>query len=466
MRRAIVKHLEEHSLLPTGQHGFRALRSTLTQLLTYWDDILEELQQGGGVDCVYLDFSKAFDKVETGVLLHKLRDLEIRGKVGCWLAAFLDPNRRSKAIAVDKQMSKLSSVISGVPQGTVLGPVLFLIHIADIAKDVSNETNTSSFADDTRARRSITDPVRDCAALQNDLETIYKWAERVNMKFNSDKFECLRFWPGRMGAPEQQYYGPDSQIIENKQHLRDLGVEICEDLSFSVHIQNVISSSSKLDGWAMRTFRKRSQHVMITIWKSIIQPKIDYCSQLWSPNDQASINQIENVQRHFISKIEGVQHLSYWEKLKHLHLYSQERRRERYQVIFLWQVSQNLVQGYDIQFFTDERRGRMIRPKQVSWHAPAQIRRAREASMAVKGAHIFNLLPKEIRNLKANSSITDKISEFKTKLDKFLSNIPDQQQHQAVGGLLKQTAYSIKFPISIPPEIDNQIAEQSCFLWD
>ena len=110
MRKAIVKYLEENSLLPTGQHGFRSLRSTLTQLLTYWDEILEDLQGGGGVDSIYLDFSKAFDKVETGVLLHKLRDLEIRGKVGCWLASFLDPNSRKQAVAVDKKISEFSPV--------------------------------------------------------------------------------------------------------------------------------------------------------------------------------------------------------------------------------------------------------------------------------------------------------------------------------------------------------------------
>ena len=135
--------------MPNGQHGFRAFRSTLTQLLTYWDGILEDLENGGGVDSVYIDFSKALDNVETGVLLHRLRSLEIQGKVGCWLAPFLDPNHRKQAVAVEKRMSNLSPVISGVPQGTVLGPVLFLVHIADISKDVSMETSTSSFADDT-----------------------------------------------------------------------------------------------------------------------------------------------------------------------------------------------------------------------------------------------------------------------------------------------------------------------------
>ena len=142
-------------LLPSGQHGFRAFRSTLTQLLSYWDTILEELEQGHGVDVVYTDFSKAFDKVETGVLIHKLKECGIKGKVGCWIAAFLDSSARKQAVVVDGRVSSLSPVVSGVPQGTVLGPVLFLIHIRDIASCLSEGTTASSFADDTRVKRGI-----------------------------------------------------------------------------------------------------------------------------------------------------------------------------------------------------------------------------------------------------------------------------------------------------------------------
>ena len=221
-----MKDIHRLGLLPDGQHGSWARRSTLTQLLSHWDNITEGLEKGTGVDCVYLDFSKAFDKVETGVLLHKLRSGKVKGKLGCWLAAVLDSKQRQQAAAVEGRVSDLSPVISSVPQGTVLGPVLFLLHIANIARDVSSKTTTSSYVDDTRANCCSNDPQVDCGALQDDLAAIYAWAEDVNMIFNSDKFESLRFWPGNASKPEHPYLSPDNTPIEEKPHLWDFGVDI------------------------------------------------------------------------------------------------------------------------------------------------------------------------------------------------------------------------------------------------
>ena len=351
LRKAIVRHLDRYDILPSGQHGSRALRSTLTQLLAHWDTVLDGLEKGNGVDCVYLDFSKAFDKVETGVLLHKLRDARITGKTGKWLAAFLDSSHRKQAVAVEGVLSSLSPVVSGVPQGTVLGPVLFLLHIADIASHVSAETRVSSYVDDTRVQRSISDPNQDCKALQEDLQTIYNWAEKVNMTFNSEKFECVRYWPGT-SPPDFFYQAPDLTKIEEKTQLRDLGVEISSDLKFNDYISNIVTSASMMVGWAMRTFRKRSRATMMTIWKSLVQPKLDYCSQLWSPSDQASIALLEGVQRSFTSKIAGMEGKDYMDRLASLSLYSQERRRERYQVIFIWKIGQGLVHGYNLEFIS------------------------------------------------------------------------------------------------------------------
>ena len=133
------------------------------------------------------------------------------------------------------------------------------------------------------------------------------------------------------------YMAPDGGPIEEKECLKDLGVRISNDLSFSTQIDLTVDSASRMSGWVFRTFRRRSKDLMLTLLRSLIQPRLDYCSQLWSPRDQQSINRLEGVQRQFISQIrdKNMKDLNYWEKLVQLKVYSQERRRERYQLCFL-----------------------------------------------------------------------------------------------------------------------------------
>ena len=234
IRRSLVNHLEAQGFLPSGQHGFRQQRSTLTQLLSHWDEVLDHLEQGEDVDVVYTDFSKAFDKCENNVLLHTLRECGVKGRVGIWISSFLDPKARKQAVGVEGRISSLQPVVSGVPQGTVLGPVLFLVHIRGISSSLSPGTSSSSFADDTRIWRGVKTR-EDCQQLQSDMENIYSWAENINMEFNSKKFEWVRY-SGKSQGPVHQYLAPDGSNIKQKDSLRDLGVVLCSNLSFNLQI--------------------------------------------------------------------------------------------------------------------------------------------------------------------------------------------------------------------------------------
>ena len=243
------------------------------------------------------------------------------------------------------------------------------------------------------------------------------------------------------------YTSPDGTVIEEKDHLRDLRVEMANDLiTFSVHITNTVSAANRLVGWALRTFRRRSRMVMMTIWKSLIQTKLDYTSQLWSPANQGSINELESVARHFTAHIDGMDGLDYWERLSTLSLYSQERRRERYQIIFLWKVAQGLVSGYHATFTQSERRGRMmvLPPLCHKAPAPAAVRRARESSLQVKGAKLFNCLPRLLRD-----TLSGTPENFKANLDTWLARIPDQptissrQRAAPTNSLLDQIQYIV-----------------------
>ena len=195
----------------------------------------------------------------------------------------------------------------------------------------------------------------------------------------------------------------------------------------------------------MRTFRRRSLVTMRTIWKSLVQPKLDYCSQLWSPGDQESINRLESVQRHFLSKVSFSEDLNYWQKLKQFKMYSQERRRERYMIIFLWKISQGMVNGFTVQFTSSSgRRGRTALPHDVVGSSPASVRRARESSLGVKGARIFNLLPADIRNVDSND-----VEVFKKELDTFLEKIPDQPTISGLGRSAESNSLLHQIPQSM-----------------
>ena len=185
----------------------------------------------------------------------------------------------------------------------------------------------------------------------------------------------------------------------------------------------VVESGSRMSGWALWTFRWRGRGLMLTLLRSLIQPRLDYCSQLWSPRDQAAINRLENIQRQFLAQIRDVSLFgkNYWEKLSLLRVYSQERRRERYQVCFLWKISQGLVDGYSINWQWSERRGRIAIPNAIPSTAPTKVKQARERTLGVHGARIFNLLPCNLRNENSGD-----FALFKNHLEIFLSTVPDQ----------------------------------------
>ena len=192
LRKAMIEHLESNNLLNESQHGFRNLRSTITQVMRFYDSILNLLEEGHAVDAIYLDFAKAFDKVDHKILLLKLKSVNITGKIWNWIGEFLQ--NREQRVRVGSTLSNTKKVLSGVPQGSVLGPLLFLVMICDIDKDTL-EVMVGIFADDTWLWK-VYKGEEQAQALQEELEKVYQWANFNNAKFNSDKFEAIRFKKG------------------------------------------------------------------------------------------------------------------------------------------------------------------------------------------------------------------------------------------------------------------------------
>jgi hypothetical protein len=417
VRDAITNYLESNNKLNNFQHGFRKGRSTLTELLDHTDFIMENIQTRN-VDVIYLDFEKAFDKVDHGILLHKIRDLGITGKVGRWLGHFL--TNRSQNIAANGEISTNSSVKSGVPQGTVLGPLLFLIMINDM-NSVVKECRVASFADDTRLSKVITDK-SDCLKLQEDTQGIFGWCESENMMLNSKKFECIKY--GKDDAcKEFTYTTPDGTEITSKNHVLDLGIILQNDLSYKSHIDNVVEKAKNLTSWILRTFESRERNVMLTLFKSLILPKIEYGSQLYFPYKITEISSIENIQRHFTRQIHGYSHLNYYDRLTKLKLFSLQRRAERYLIIYIWKVIEDKVLNLETNPITvklNPRTGRKIDIPAVT-KKTGSYQTIQYNSFIHRAGRIFNNLPVEVRNV---TDVT--VESFKTRLDRVLKTIKDQ----------------------------------------
>ena len=233
---ATVEHLETHNLIMDSQHGFRQKRSCLTNLLEFFHDMMREHDKDRAIDVLYLDFQKAFDKVPHGKLMSKVRALGIRGKVADWIENWLSD--RKQRVVVNGTASEWSCVTSGVPQGSVLGPLLFIIYINDI--DIGLLSKVSKFADDTKLGANVSSP-EGVQQLQSDLQKLGEWSEKWQMPFNLAKCKVMHIGHSN---PRSDYslLGRD---IEETELEKDLGVLISSDLKFSKQCIEVEKKSTE-----------------------------------------------------------------------------------------------------------------------------------------------------------------------------------------------------------------------------
>ena len=211
LRKQLIDHLEDNNMMNPNQHGFRSGRSCLSQLLAQYDLVLRQMGEGKNIDVIYPDFAEAFDKVDHGILIHKLRDIGISGKLGIWLNDFLTD--RSQSVVINGTTTEPFEVMSGAPHGTVLGPILFLTYVLDIDAEMV-ESSVSSFADDTHVLKGIIS-LQNTTALQKDLDTIYNWVSVNNMIFNDTKFELLRYGENKFLKESTNYLGPSGKEMRN-----------------------------------------------------------------------------------------------------------------------------------------------------------------------------------------------------------------------------------------------------------
>ena len=286
----IRQHLDENNILSKTQHGFRKRHSCETQLLTTVEDLASSLDAREQVDCLILDFSKAFDSVPHQRLLHKIEWYGIGGNTHRWIKNWL--TSRVQNVVVDGERSKEAEVISGVPQGTVLGPLLFILYINDIGEGTSSTIRL--FADDALIYRKISS-TQDAATLQKDLDTLVEWSKQWQMRFNPAKCSLLRVT--RKRSPVKTSYTMMGTGLETMDHHPYLGVELASGLEWKHHIKQITGKAQRTLNFLQRNLHRCPQKVREQAYVALVRPTLEYAATVWDPYHQKEVNSLERVQR-------------------------------------------------------------------------------------------------------------------------------------------------------------------------
>lgn len=354
----MLNHLDKHSVLTSLNHGFRSGYSCETQLVVTAHDIVNSYDKNEQVDIMILDFSKAFDTVPHNKLLHKLDSYGIRGPLHKWLNSFL--SQRQMRVVNEGEFSREVPVLSGVPQGTVLGPLLFLCHINDLPECVKSQTRL--FADDCLLYRPIKHE-RDHVILQDDLNQLHAWANRWGMRFNGKKCYVLS-----VQSKSSHFYNINNQILQQVPQNPYLGLTFSEDLKWNVHINNVIKKSNSTLGFLRRNLKHCPKDCKKNAYISLVRSQLEYGSIIWDPYIQKDIDRLERTNRlaaRFItndykSREEG----SVTNMLQDLGLPPLQDRRRDLRLTFLFKVVEGLVPAIDINdYLRKQRPKRTIRAK-------------------------------------------------------------------------------------------------------
>lgn len=325
------------------QHGFLSGRSTTTNLFEYVTKLINNVDNRMQVDAIYTDFSKAFDRVSFKLLIDKLRDFGLSDVLLGWCASYLE--ERLSTVVIDGYKSKPFIAYSGVPQGSILGPAFFNIFVNDIVT-IFKHSECFLFADDLKIIKSIKDE-SDVELLQQDLNRLIEWCKVNCMYLCAKKCHLVRFTRKKHFVQSQYFMASDKLSVVGS--IRDLGVILDNQLKFTAHIDNMITSATKLLGFVLRNSKEfRHSSTTIKLYNSLVRSKLEYCSQIWNPHYKIHCKRIENVQkrllRHLAYRANSHQHdKSYEQRLKVFNVMSLESRRTVSDMMFLYKSLNNAV---------------------------------------------------------------------------------------------------------------------------
>lgn len=344
IRTTMTAFVEQHNLLADDQFGFRPRLSTCLQLLSVLEDWTASVDSGIPVDVIYIDFAKAFDSVTHVKLLAKLDVLGFRGHIHKWLSGFL--LNRTQWVQISGECSELVKVISGVPQGSVLGPLLFVLYINDLKSETDHVT-LKKFADDVKESAQVFDD-DSYHSLLRSLIKLQSWADLWQLPVAPDKCSVLHL--GNLNEHREYSLVSDRQlpVVEP---FKDLGVWFRHDLKFSSHCNIIVNTARKRAGIIRKFFKSGDPVTLVWAFKVYVRPILEYASPVWSPYLLRDIDLIESVQRRFTKALRGCRDQSYSSRLQLLGLESLELRRLRADLCLTYSLLRGIVRVDYTKFF-------------------------------------------------------------------------------------------------------------------
>nr|CAD2176174.1 unnamed protein product [Meloidogyne enterolobii] len=398
LNKYIVQFLLDNNLFSNHQYGFIKKRSTTTQLITTLEDWYDAIMGKKNIDCIYIDFKKAFDSVPHDLLINKLYRIGIRGKILNWISSFL--SNRIFRVKINNELSKPRNIKSGVPQGSVLGPLLFLIYINDLPDIIPNGIKIKLFADDVKVY-VIHKTKNERIMLTNAIKIIEHWATKWKLNIAINKTYIIYLGKNN---PKDQYKIFDTTINE-VDSIRDLGIIIDNKLRFQEHVQKIIRAAYIKMNFVFKIIKSKSIKTWLTIYKSYIRPLLEYSPETWNPQLRSEVNKIEKCQKFFTKSLLrkcSLPYIPYFQRLEFLNIPTLENRRKTYDLV----LAHKILHGYthlkseNLFKISNRKNCYLLSKNQTSKSSNSFVNRVTK---------MWNVLTDELRTTKVTLSFKNKI---------------------------------------------------------